>query len=73
VLSVPASALLQNEEDVTGVYVLIGQQVVFKPVNFVKYEGDFAYVTPITGSSNALSEYDEVIYSGKNLFDGKII
>ncbi len=73
VLAVPASSLLQNEEDVTGVYVLIGQQVVFKPVNFVKYEGELAYVTPISGSSTALSEYDEVIYSGKNLFDGKII
>ncbi|MBR2328100.1 MAG: hypothetical protein IKA51_05730 [Clostridia bacterium] len=73
VLSVPSSALLQNDNGVTGVYVLVGQQVVFKPVNFIKYEGNNAYITPVSASSSALSQYDEVIYSGKNLFDGKII
>ena len=73
VLAVPSSALLQNDEGVTGVYVLVGQQVVFKQAVFVKYEGDMAYIKPPSGSSSAISQYDEVIYSGKNLFDGKVV
>ena len=73
VLAVPSTALLQNDEGVTGVYVLVGQQVVFKQAVFVKYEGDMAYIKPPSGSSSAISQYDEVIYSGKNLFDGKVV
>ena len=70
--AISSTALIQNAEGVTGVYVLVGQQIVFKPVEFLKFEGELAYIRPVSGS-NTVTQYDEIIISGKNLFDGKII
>jgi hypothetical protein len=85
-LAVPAHAL-RVVDGVRGVYVLVGDVVEFRRV-FLLDEKDGYYIvstdakdyalpegTEITGvlSCDRLSLYDNVIVSGKNLFNGKIV
>lgn len=85
-LAVPAHAL-RVVDGVRGVYVLVGDVIEFRRV-FLLDEKDGYYIvstdakdyalpegTEITGvlSCDRLSLYDNVIVSGKNLFNGKIV
>ena len=64
-----------EQELVTGVYVLVGQQAEFKPVTILAQLEDFALVKSADGSDGkkALRAGDEVILSSVELFDGKVI
>ena len=57
-----------------GVYVLVGQKIVFKPVEVIYSSDDFTLVSS-SGStgSRVLKENDEVVVGGKDLFDGKVV
>ena len=58
----------------TGVYVMQGSTVKFKPVNIL-YTGDNYVICEKneTGDTGKLRLYDEVIEKGKDLYDGKFI
>lgn len=84
-LSVPKKAL-RTVDGVEGVYVLVGDVVRFRRVERIAEKDDYYVVKYITDSSafevttqdnqnytvKNISLYDNVIISGKNLFDGKI-
>ncbi len=63
-------------EGETGVYVLSGAKLVFKPVVvlFRSEERDFAVVAPNTQtSSRTLILNDSVVIGGKEVYDGKVV
>ena len=79
-------ALLENADGLTGVYVLSGKRVVFKPIQIlyhadnhviareaVYYKDNGEVDTEKTPSLPQLEAYDRVIVKGKNLYDGKVI
>ena len=79
-------ALVENEEGLTGVYVLSGKRVVFKPIKILYHADNHVMATAaIYYKSNGeideektpdlpvLEAYDRVIVKGKNLYDGKVI
>ncbi len=60
----------------TGVYVLSGAKLVFKPVSILyrNEERGFVVVTPDTKSpSRALILNDAVVIGGKDVYDGKVV
>lgn len=79
-------ALSVNDEGLTGVYVLNGRQVVFKPIRilynadnyviadkFIFYDANGNIDNSATDSYPAIKEFDNVILKGRNLEDGKVI
>lgn len=79
-------ALVENSDGLTGVYVLSGKRVVFKPIQIlyhadnhviareaVYYKDNGEIDTEKTPSLPQLEAYDRVIVKGKNLYDGKVI
>lgn len=79
-------ALLENADGLTGVYVLSGKRVVFKPIQILYYADNHVIAreavyykdngeidTEKTPSLPQLEAYDRVIVKGKNLYDGKVI
>ena len=57
-----------------GVYVLVGQKIVFKPVEVIYSSEDFTLVSASSATgSRTLKENDEVVVGGKDLFDGKVV
>ena len=79
-------ALVENDNGLTGVYVLAGKRVVFKPINIlyhadnhvmavaaVYYNKDGEIDKEKTPDLPRLAAYDRVIVKGKNLNDGKVI
>lgn len=75
------SALKQNEEGKMGVYVLTGDIIRFRLVNLVYTDDNYAVSNAPTFDENGkaikentyVSNYDEVIVEGKDLYDGRVI
>ena len=72
-LRVPKSAILVNEEGVSGVYVLSGVRAVWKPVEILFDSGEFFIVKEDRSSTANLWPDDEIILTSEELFDGKVI
>ena len=79
-------ALVENEDGLTGVYVLSGKRVVFKPIQILYHADNHVMATAAvyykdngeideekTPDLPQLEPYDCVIVKGKNLYDGKVI
>lgn len=65
---------LRVVDGVDGVYVLIGQKVVFKPVEILFSTEEFSIVKAASDyNSRRLTVNDDVICGGKDMFDGKIV
>ena len=59
---------------VSGVYVVQGSLVKFKPIEIVYRSENFTLCKKAEdGNNKTLVLYDEVIEKGKNLYDGKFI
>lgn len=74
-LRVPAKALRVNEEGVTGVYCVDGENAAFRPVTVI-YQGEgYALVKPAEGASDTrtLRKGDQVIVTKEELYDGKVV
>ncbi len=70
---VSSEALRVNNGE-TGVYVLSGQRVIFKPVEILYSTEDFSIITSKNKTGNKiLKAKDEVVIGGHDLFDGKIL
>lgn len=70
---VSSDALRVNNGE-TGVYVLSGQMVIFKPVEILYSTEDFSIITTKNTTGNKiLKAKDEVVIGGHDLFDGKIL
>lgn len=85
-LRINSDALVTNDEGDTGVYILRGNRVLFKPVEIIHHGENYVIATPVTyyyddsesvdllKTSNAeIKAYDKVIIKGRNLSDGKVI
>ncbi len=81
-IEIPLSALriqsTENEDGTStsemGVYVLVGNNVEWKPVNVLYTGEDYCLVEPTDASdSDALRSGDTVISKGKNIYSGKVI
>ncbi len=78
--------LVKNEDGLTGVYVLAGKRVQFKPIRIL-FHGDGYVIAAAaiyyldngeidkeqTPALDPLETYDQLIVKGKNLYDGKVI
>jgi hypothetical protein len=65
---------LRVVDNVTGVYVLSAQRILFKPVEILFVTDEYYLVKPKTSSSEyMLKAQDEVIIGGKGLSDKKIM
>ena len=74
-LRIPSNALRVNEEGVTGVYCVDGENASFRPVELLYQGENYALVKPAEGASDTrtLRVGDEVIATAGELFDGKVI
>lgn len=83
---ISVESLVKNDDDLTGVYVLSGKRVVFKPVKIIYSNDDYAIVNPAvyykdngeidsekTPDLPQIEAFDNVIVKGRNLYDGKVI
>ena len=79
-IRIPKNALYQNESGQWGVYAVVGAFAEFKPVDIVDDEEDYYLVNPVAvapGDNNeakrSLRAGDEIILSGEDLYDGKVV
>lgn len=79
-IRIPKNALYQNEEGQWGVYAVVGARAEFKPVDIVDDEEDYYLVRAVAvapGDNNeakrSLRAGDEIILSGEELYDGKVV
>ena len=67
-------ALRTDKDGNTGVYVLLGNMVVFRKTECLYTFGDYMVVDYANSEKNITLEiYDSVIYEGKNLYDGRVL
>ena len=72
-LRVPKEAIVTNEAFETGVYIRVGNTVVFRKIE-QEYNADPTYsLCRQVDKEGYLKLYDDVILGGKGLYDGKII
>lgn len=78
--------LVKNKDGLTGVYVLAGKRVVFKPIRILYHANGYVIAAPAvyylengevdtekTPNLPQLENYDQLIVKGKNLYDGKVV
>ncbi len=67
------SEAIHFEDNVEGVYVVVGSQIKFREVEII-YTGKGYVISKIdTANSKLVQPYDEIVLSGKELYDGKFI
>ncbi len=57
----------------TGIFVLIGVQIQFKPVKVLFSKDEYMIILPDVSQKVSLLPNEEVVVAGKELFDGKIV
>ncbi|MBQ7598141.1 MAG: hypothetical protein IJU56_06135 [Clostridia bacterium] len=78
--------LRKNDDGLTGVYVLAGKRVQFKPIRILYHGNGYVIAAPAvyylengevdteqTPAMQQIENYDQLIVKGKNLYDGKVI
>ncbi len=71
-LRVPKKALVFDENNNPGVYVRVGNTIVFRKVELLYSTTDYC-VCAEKDSKEYLKLYDDVVIDGKGLYDGKIV
>ena len=72
-LRVPKEAIRVDEDGQVGVYILEGSNASWKSVNILHDNGE-TYVVELDQSSvNNLWPGDEIIVTGRDLYDGKVV
>jgi len=71
-LRVSRKALRYNDKDERGVFIIRGQDLLFKKVN-VKYWGEDYVICTQEQDDSYLKLYDKIVTEGKDLYDGKVI
>lgn len=59
--------------DETGIYILTGAQIQFKPVNVLFAKDNYVIITADSDKNVSLIPGELVVIDGKNLFDGKMV
>ena len=71
-LRVSRKALRYNEKNERGVYIVRGQNLMFKKINVVFWGDDYVICTQ-EDDDDYLRLYDKIVTEGKDLYDGKVI
>ena len=72
-LKIPRKAL-RVVDSKRGVYVVNGMQINFVPVNILYNNDDWVIISEkITDGVSTIKLYDELIISGRNLYDNKVV
>ena len=71
-LRVPRKAIQYNDEDERGVFVLLGDGLVFRKINVV-YWGEDYVICSQNPDDGYLKMYDSIVVEGKGLYDGKVV
>ncbi len=72
-IKVNADAVRVNEDGQKGVFILEGNLVKFNKIEELGYVDNYVVIKDNTGKAGWLSQYDEVVISGKGLSNGKVI
>lgn len=72
-LKVPKRAIVINDAMEAGVYIRSGNMAVFRKIEQIYSEPADYVISKITDDSGYLQLYDDIIVSGKGLYDGKSI
>lgn len=72
-LKVPKRAIVINNELQAGVYIRSGNVAVFRKIDQLYSEPADYVISKVTDESGYLQLYDDIIVSGKGLYDGKTI
>jgi len=72
-LKVPKSTVRVDSDGQVGVYVITGLYAEFKPIEILYETRDYYIVATDPSKTNSLLKNDEIIQSGKNLSDRKVI
>lgn len=71
-LRVPKKALVFDDHNVPGVYVRVGNTIVFRKVELLYSTTDYC-ICAEKDDKQYLKLYDDVVIEGKGLYDGKIV
>lgn len=71
-LRVPKKALVFDDQNVPGVYVRVGNTIVFRKVELLYSTTDYCICAEKDGKEY-LKLYDDVVIDGKGLYDGKMV
>ena len=71
-LRVPKKALVFDEQNVPGVYVRVGNTIVFRKVELLYSTADYC-ICAEKDLKEYLKLYDDVVIDGKGLYDGKMV
>ncbi len=71
-LRVSRKALRYNDKDERGVFIIRGQDLLFKKVNVIYWDEDYVICTQ-EQDDGYLKLYDKIVTEGKDLYDGKVI
>lgn len=66
-------AAVRMIDNTTGIFVLVGVQIQFKPVNVLFSKDDYMIIVPNSEKRASLMANEQVVIEGKELFDGKIV
>ncbi len=72
-LKVPKRAIVIDDEMQAGVYIRSGNTAVFRKIDQLYSEPANYVISKVTDQSGYLQLYDDIIVSGKGLYDGKTI
>lgn len=72
-LKVPKDAIVVNEDQQAGVYIRSGNVVAFRKIEQLYSQPADYVVCKIVDEDGYLQMYDDIIVSGRDLYDGKII
>lgn len=71
-IRLPRTAMTFDEDGVSGVYVKNGSVLIFRKIDMLRSEEGFIVIAH-TEKSGYLQLYDDVVISGRNLYDGKVV
>lgn len=71
-LRVSRKALRYNDKDERGVFIVRGQNLMFKKVNVI-YWGEDYVICSQEQDDDYLKLYDRIVTEGKDLYDGKVV
>ena len=68
---------VEKEKKVQGVYVLFGNQIIFKQISVIYSGSDYVVCDPSPKDgillTDTVRQYDQVVVEGSDLYDGKIV
>lgn len=72
-IKIPKDAVRFNDDNQVGVYIREGNLIKFNRISEIYSNDNFVVAEDKSGSAGWLAQYDEIVISGKELSNGKVI